>query len=138
MPVLQPGRPGQELLWSWLNDLLKLARGNRINLGPNSGLAMIQSPGVGTFLRVTRTPRDLFVGIVLSPGITVRSGLTLGSGPVEIYTKDPSTGAYVDSGTQINVDSVSSFAGGIPAGCWVTCGYQADGTATLLNVDYGA
>jgi hypothetical protein len=131
------GKPGQELTWRWLNGLRAWCQENDIKPGVNSGISVIKSQLTGTQLRVDFPP-GAFVGIVQSPGITARSGLTMGSGPVEIYSKNQSTGAYVDTGVQITVDSVSSVTGGIPSGCWVTCAYQDDGTPTLLNVDYGA
>ena len=40
---LQKGYPGDELTWSWLNALRSLARTNRITLGMNSGLEMVQN-----------------------------------------------------------------------------------------------
>jgi hypothetical protein len=88
-------------------------------------------------IQITGQFTGCFVGTVDEDGITARSGTTLGTGEVDIMVKDPATGDYVDSGLAATVDSVSSTAS-IPSGCWVTGFFQDDGTATLLNVDYGA
>jgi hypothetical protein len=50
---LQKGYPGDELRWEWLNALRSLARTNRISLGMNSGLEMVQNEANGTILRVS-------------------------------------------------------------------------------------
>jgi hypothetical protein len=131
------GRPGDILSWKWLNNVLKMCRTNQLFLGQGSGLSMNKIDGIGTWVAVSRQPGTVFIGIVGSAGISARVGNVLGSGPVDLQLKDPTTGDYVDGGQTIFVDSVSSTTGGVPSGTWVTCGWQEDGTGTLLNVDCG-
>lgn len=88
-------------------------------------------------IQITGTFTGVFVGVVASGGITARSSTTLGKGTVEIWVKPGGATAYVDSGLSVSVDSTSSTTGGVPSTTWVTCGYQDDGTAVLLNVDCG-
>lgn len=82
--------------------------------------------------------QGIFKGKVTSGGITARTSDSVhGTGNVEIWVKNPSTGHYVDSGVVQGVDYISSTTGGLPSGTWVNCGWQEDGTAEIISVDCG-
>lgn len=79
-----------------------------------------------------------FQGVVASGGMTARVGGTLGTGNVEKWVKNPSSGVYEDSGILVKgVDSLSSTIGGVPSGTWVAVGYQEDGTPMITTNDCG-
>lgn len=127
-------RPGDPITAQLLNDIAnqRTAAGIR----STGGISSRQNPDGS--IQISGTFTGCFVGIVKTGStITARSSATLGSGPVEIQVKSPVTGNYVDSGISVTVDSISSTTGGVPAGTWVVCSYQDDGTPTLQSIDCG-
>lgn len=129
------GRPGDELTWNWLNAILKMARGNRINLGPNSGLSMIRSEGIGTFLRVSSLSGVGQLAVVDSSGITARVTTTAGSGKVHPVSSTSAGALTVDTGTDIPVLNFSSTTGGIPLSTYVWIEQDAGGNWWITAVD---
>jgi hypothetical protein len=132
-PILKYERPGTELTWAWLNELLKLTRTNRINLGANSGLTMVQASGVGTFLRAT--PQISAQLAITNGTITARVGTTAGDGNVFFVTVD---------GTTLSADTVdnpvlnfSSTTGGIPTSTYVWVEQDSGGNWWITAVDCG-
>ena len=85
---LQKGYPGDELTWSWLNALRSLARTNRISLGMNSGLEMVQNEANGTILRVSTSQGGCWY-CEPSSGVTGATGtwpaLTMISFTADVY-----------------------------------------------------
>jgi hypothetical protein len=126
-------RPGDVLTAELINAL---AHGQRAAGIRASGGINVRQTASGQ-IQISGTFTGCFVAIVGTAGIGARSGSTLGNGNVEIQVKGPSTGAYVDSGLSVTVDSISSTTGGVPSGTWVVCSYQDDGTPTLTSVDCG-
>ena len=60
------GNAGDELNWTWLNLLRTAVKKSIVNLGPNSGLSMIQNDA-GTFLRVSASINQVFICQPSSP-----------------------------------------------------------------------
>jgi hypothetical protein len=128
------GRPGDELTWSWLNNLLKMCRTNTIILGPNCGLAMIKSEGTGTALRVTNkgSGRQL---AVTDGTISARVTTTAGSGNVFLVTND---GTTLTVGTvDTPVLNFGSTTGGIADGTYVWIEQGPDNNWWITSVDCG-
>lgn len=140
MPELLPNfRRGDTLTADTINDIIDRqnnpdfdVRGDGIDVRKgvrgqiqlrNAGNSSVQAP---------------FMGVVATGGITARVSGTLGTGTVEKWVKNPSTGVYEDSGIAVKfVDSLSSTIGGIVAGSWVAVGYQEDGTPFVTTSDCG-
>lgn len=114
-------KPGDELTTGWLNKLLSLARSCRINLGVNSGLAMVRNEH-GTFLRVTARGSSGQLAITTGT-ITARSGTTAGTGSVYPVATSISGGActLTTGATSMVVFNFSGTSGGIATGkyCWI-------------------
>lgn len=133
------GRAGEELTWTWLNALLKLARGNRINLGPNSGLSMVREEGIGTFLRVSQSQTaDRFLGVTISTVsacavVTAGTKWTPGAGTVYAVSYD---GTNLNTNTEFTYDVLnwSTTTGGIDSDTlvWV----DTDGTFEFGEPNY--
>jgi hypothetical protein len=133
-PILEYMQPGSELKWSFLNGLLKMCRTNRLIIGPNCGLQMIQSAGSGTALRVVFPPSGAQLAVA-DGTITARGGTTLGSGNVFAVSISGTTATV---GTvDIPVVSFSSTAGGIPTGTYVWIQQDPGGTWVVTAVDCG-
>ncbi len=109
---------------------------NAIDVGSSFGLDIRQGPGGTVIGIVGNDSTGIFKGKVAVGGISARtSDSAHGTGTVEVWYKDPSTGDYVDSGETEDVDYISSTIGGLSAGVWVNCAYRDDGGAEIISVD---
>jgi hypothetical protein len=149
-PVLQPGRPGTELRWAWLNALLRMCRTNTIILGPNCGLEMIKSEGVGTALRTTPSvggkqlavTNGTITAAIDNSGSCTNTGSLLktipGAGSVFAMAYDGTCLVADTSTTPIPVLSYSTTTGGIASGIkvWIEIN-DNDGQWYITSVDCG-
>jgi hypothetical protein len=126
-------KPPVELTTKWLNQLRAIVLRNQIELGPNSGLAMLQTP-TATVLRLANSVS--FGQLVVTDGtITARVGTTAGTGTVFATTFNGTT--ITTTGVEFTVYSYSSTTGGIPTGsyCWMTP--DEAGYLWVVSVDCG-
>lgn len=110
-----------------------------ISIRGSAGLAARRSLRGDIQVALVKSPAN-FVGKgkVAAGGITARtSDAAHGTGNVEVWIKDLTTGNYIDSGTAIPVDYISSTTGGLAAGVWVNFMYREDGGAEIVSVDCG-
>ena len=139
------GRPGDELTWAWLNSILKMARGNRLNLGPNSGLSMLRDEGVGTFLRLSQTSLSGQLGVAVSTisANAYNSGSCAGTSPkkwapgggtVHFINYDGTCWVEDDTG-DVDVLNFSTTTGGIPSGTLVWLSQDNGGNWVVTAVD---
>ncbi len=142
-------KPGDELTTYWLNRVLTWCQTNTINLGPNSGLSMIQSPLTGTQLRVIRSG-SAQLAVTTSGGVTAcvaNAGSCTNSGTLLKWT--PGTGFvyYVSyngtclvadtSSTSVAVRNFSTTTGGILGNVLVWTQLNSDGQRYVTAVDCG-
>jgi hypothetical protein len=130
------GKPGDDLTWKWLNSLLEMARKNRIKLGQNSGLSMIQGES-GTLIWATGQSQTGQLAVVDSSGITARVTTTAGSGKVHPVSSTQAGALTVDTSTDIPVLNFSSTTGGILASTYVWITQDAGGNWFVTAVDCG-
>ncbi len=141
------GRPGDELTWNFLNSLLRMARGNRINLGPNSGLSMVRSEGIGTFLRlsqVTTTGQLAITTSTISANV-FNTGSCMGTSPKKwapgggtVHFVNYNGTCWVEDDTgDVNVLNFSTTTGGIPSDTLVWLSTDAGGNWVITAVDCG-
>jgi hypothetical protein len=118
-------------------ELLKeLGRGNPVGGVRATGGITSRVDTAGN-IQITGKFTGVFWFVVASGGLSARSGSTPGTGSVEIYVKNPSTGTYVDSGIALAVDYISSTTGGVSSGVWGIGGFEDDGTPTVISLDCG-
>jgi hypothetical protein len=121
------GRDGDELTWTWLNKVLTLVRTATVNLGPNSGLSMIQNDA-GTFLRVSNTSNNSVYFCQPTGTVSGASGTWPTVTPAG-FTAD----IYIASG-----DTLTLFESGAQCYNWYGSGLVADKTCYMVQDDTGA
>jgi len=106
---LQPNfKPGDPWTAAAVNQLVA---GQQLNIRAGPGLTVRQGRG---HVQINAVAGDRAkVCIVASGGLTARSGDTPGTGSVELWTVDPSSGDLMDSGIQL--DDVQNFSTGAVA-----------------------
>lgn len=126
------GKPGSELTWAFLNDLLKMAMGNRVNCGVNSGLSMVRSEGVGTFLRVSQTNQNSVFECMPSSTVTGAGGTWPAITPVS-FTADV---YQIAAGILTMVASSATIWNGLPASLAASkvCYCLLDGTGDYVVI----
>jgi hypothetical protein len=124
-------KAGDVLTAEMLNALV---RDHAIDVRGGGGVS-VRSSG-GRSLQIATHFTGAFTGKA-SGAISARASATLGTGNVELYIKDPSTGGYIDTGILLAVDNLSSTTGGIPDTTWVAGFFQDDGTPLVMTADCG-
>ncbi len=106
----------------------------RITTGQNSGVVLTEST-TGTAIRI-QFPANRYVGVTVTPGISVRVGTAPGTGMVQLVTYSDDLGVWVDSGIAVDVLYFSALpVGGIATDkyCWVE--QDTDGNYVIVSVE---
>ncbi len=125
-------KKGELLTAAKLNEIMDRVNRQRIDTGQSSGL-VVQETNKGTVLRVFESASS-GKSVGLTGSITARSGVTPGSGSVQLYRYDSASGHLVDS--SVNQNPVYNFAASaIPSGkfCWIE--QDGDGTWWVVSVE---
>jgi hypothetical protein len=131
----RPLRPGSELTTGWLNWLLACVKRNSINVGVNSGLAMVQTEN-GTILRVAKDSGGQQLAIT-DGTITARVGTTPGTGNVFTVSYDGTNLITDPNFTDLAVFNFSSTTGGIPTTTYVWITQDPQQNWWVTSVDCG-
>lgn len=129
------GDSKDDLTWKWLNWLLKQVKRNRIKLGLNSGLSMIQGEQGCSLWVSSQLSGQL--AVVTSSGITARVTTAAGTGNVNPVSSTSGGTLTTDTSTDIPVLNFSSTTGGIPSGTYVWISQDPGGNWFITAVDCG-
>jgi hypothetical protein len=128
-------RPGDLITAQLMNELISRKQ-DPLVLRAGPGLNARSSGGQ---VQLSLIKNSFFAkGKVATGGITARgSDAGHGTGKVDVWAKNASTGQYASAGFQITVDYISSTSGGLAAGVWVNCVRRDDGDYDIVSVDCG-
>ncbi len=127
-------KPGDALKADDLMSLRAAIQRQRLTTGQSSGISL-QESFTGTTIRV-QFPANRYVGVTVTPGISVRVGTAPGTGMVELVTYSTDLGVWVDTGIAVDVLYFSALpVGGIATDkyCWVE--QDTDGNYVIVSVE---
>lgn len=137
MPIQPNFRVGDVLTAQFINELIR-EKNAALNIKGGPGIEVRATGDGNVQILMSRKVSYIFKGKVAAGGITARtSDASHGTGNVEIWTKTGGGSTYIDSGSLIAVDYISSTTGGLAAGVWVNCMWREDGGADIISVDCG-
>ncbi len=106
----------------------------RLTTGQNSGIVLNEST-TGTTIRV-QFPADRYVGVVVTPGISVRVGVVPGTGQVALVTYSEDLGEWQDTGNIVDVLYFSALpVGGIATDKYCFVHQDSDGNYIIVSVE---
>jgi enoyl-CoA hydratase/carnithine racemase len=128
-----PFKPGMNVLGQAflraLAELWDMARRNRVILSPASGIAG-RTTASGTVLSVPGAVGARYA-VVQSPGLSARTGTTLGSGTIKLYARD---GTTLGGPAAAAVDCYNSLTASIATSAVVVVAW-ADGAWVAISGD---
>jgi hypothetical protein len=138
MPLLPDRKPDDPILAREWNDLIREKNAPlKIKGGPGINVRADGEGGFQIWLSSDKS-KYVFKGKVASGGISARTSDSVhGTGNVEVWSLNPSSGNWEDTGSVQAVTYISSTTGGLSAGVWVNCGWREDGGAEIISVDCG-
>ena len=135
MPLQPNFKPGDPWGAKTVNELIR-EKNAPLKIKPGPGINVRAADEGQVQIYLSRAIPFVFKGKVHTGGITARtSDTTHGTGKVDVWARNASTGLYASTGVTVNVDYISSTTGGLAAGVWVNCMVREDGGAEIISVD---